>query len=519
MKTVSNLLLARSRDSGDRIFCTFKGVKTTFNDLLRGVQEMAGALASSGIRAGSRVGFLIPPSVEHIQLYLAVSWLGGCAIPFSIHLKSSGLEQQMRSSQPELMVASRVFFEPLQGAISSLTKSPTILWLEDGPEYRYDLCLDRRLRNASPIGEPVQRSLDDAIAISYTSGTTGPPKGVVMSERFYWIGAKNAGVLSEAHRDDIYFMWEPFYHVASWMTVMMALQHGLKIFMVDRFSASQLWEQIQEAEATKFHYLGGLINIILSQAPASAEINNSLSIAWGAACPTSSWRQFEDRFKVRVREGYGISEGQNFTHVNLDGVVGSMGRPVEEFTSWVVDESGRRCEPEQVGEIVLKPEVAGITMTGYFGEPQKTAQVLREDGCVYTGDLGYVDSRGNFFYRGRKKEAIRRRGENISAWEVERVINQSPGVDESAVLGVPSPLGEQDILAVIKMSDGVVPNALALVEFCSTLLAYYQVPRYIKFVSEFPRGPTQRIRKDEISTELESAWDAESHGFRPTRNI
>ena len=158
-------------------------------------------------------------------------------------------------------------------------------------------------------------------------------------------------------------------------------------------------------------------------------------------------------------------------------------------------------------------------MTGYFGEPQKTAQVLREDGCVYTGDLGYVDSRGNFFYRGRKKEAIRRRGENISAWEVERVINQSPGVEESAVLGVPSPLGEQDILAVIKMSDGVVPNALALVEFCSTLLAYYQVPRYIKFVSEFPRGPTQRIRKDEISTELESAWDAENHGFRPTRNI
>ncbi|MGY4257735.1 crotonobetaine/carnitine-CoA ligase [Bradyrhizobium sp. USDA 4516] len=478
---------------------------------------MAGALVDAGVKPGDRVGFMLASSIEHMQLYLATSWIGAAAVPFSIHLKAAGLELQLSSSKPQVLLANRAHADPIRKALSAVSHRPRLVWLEDGVDGNGEIGLNVLLRTSRSVPLAVPRSLDDAVAINYTSGTTGAPKGVVLSHRWYWVGAKNAAILSDAQRNDTFFLWEPFYHIAAWMTVIMALQKGLSIHMVERFSASRLWDQIAEAGATKLHYLGGLVNIILSQPPVESERNNGVSIAWGAACPTDSWRKFEERFELQVREGYGLSEGQNFTHLNLRGVVGSVGTPVEEFDSWLIDSQGRRVGPGIVGEVVLKPKVAGVTMSGYFGDPEKTAEVMRPDGCIYTGDTATVDQDGNYYFKGRKKDALRRRGENVSAWEVERVLNAAPGVEESAVIGVPSPLGDQDILAVVKLRQGADPNPLNIANFCGERLAYYQVPRFIQFVDDFPRGPTQRIKKSDIEIDLKKAWDAERAGYRPAR--
>jgi carnitine-CoA ligase len=517
MLTIPKLLLARAQDSGERTFCTFRGQRTTFRQLLHGVQDMAAALAGAGVEPGDRIGFMLGSSVEHMQLYLAASWIDATAVPFSIHLKAAGIELQLNSSKPKVIIANRALADSIRQALAATPRRPRVVWLEEGVDRDCEVSLNTLLRTSGSTRSAAPRSLNDPVAINYTSGTTGAPKGVVLSERWYWVGAKNAAILSDARRDDTFFLWEPFYHIAAWMTVMMALQKGFSIFMVERFSASRLWNQIAEARATKLHYLGGLVNIILSQPPSESERNNPISIAWGAACPADSWRKFEERFQFRVREGYGISEGQNFTHLNLRGVVGSIGAPVEEFDSWLIDGRGRPVGPGEIGEIVLKPKVDGVGMTGYFGEPEKTAEVIRPDGCIYTGDTATVDQNGNFYFKGRIKDALRRRGENVSAWEVERVLNAAPGVEESAVIGVKSALGDQDILAVVKLREGSQPNPREIASFCGERLAYYQMPRFIQFVDEFPRGPTQRIKKNEIAINLDNAWDADHAGAMPTR--
>lgn len=518
MQTVSELVRARADDSAQRVFCSFEGQATTFEQLHRGVQEVAGALIEVGARPGDRIGLMVGKSVDHIKLYLAIPWLGAIAVPFSIHLKAAGVELQLGSCTPAIMVANRVHADTLRQALQASAQRSIIVWLEDGECRPGEVNLNELLRISRAARVAVVRDPLDAVEIMYTSGTTGAPKGGVRSERFTWIATKNAAIITDAQPDDVYLLWEPFYHGAAWRVVMMALYKSFRIHMVDRFSASRLWDQVAESSTTKLHYLGGLVNIMMAQPQVASERDNTVSIAWGAACPADTWRQFEDRFGLRVREGYGLTEGQSFTHMNLTGLVGSVGKPIEELESWIADEQGQRVGPGVVGEIVLKASEPGVSMTGYWGAPERTAEVLR-DGCVYTGDLGAMDDDGNFYFKGRKKDAMRRRGENVSAWEVERVVNAAPAVEESAVIGVEVPLGEQEILAVVKLREGTEPDPLAIHGFCADRLAYYQVPRFFVFVDEFPRGPTQRIMKKHIQVDLGEAWDAEKAGIKLKRTV
>jgi crotonobetaine/carnitine-CoA ligase len=516
MHTLSELVQARAQDSRDRVFAFFQGRSTTYGQVHVAVEELAGVLVQAGVKSGDRVGLMLGQSVEHMEMCMAIAWVGAVMVPFSIHLKSAGIELQLSSARPSLMVASRAFADAIRAARYAVAQPPELLWFEDGADLQGEFHLDALLGASRAVSDPVLREPADAITIMYTSGTTGAPKGAVGSEQSWWTGAKTTGIITDAQQDDVFHFWEPLYHGSAWIVMALAMQKGLKLHMVDRFSASRLWDQVGEGGATKLHYLGGLVNILLSQPPHPAERDNNVSIAWGAACPTDSWRRFEERFGLQVREGYGLTEGGMFTHLNLDGKVGSMGKPVEEYDSWVVDEKGQRLAVGEVGELVLKPRVPFVQMTEYWGEPEKTKEVLR-DGCVYTGDLAMVDRDGDYYFKGRKKDALRRRGENISAWEVERVINAAPGVEECAVIGVDSAMGEQEVMAFVKMCVGEPGDALALMKFCAERLAYYQVPRYWQFVEDFPRGPTQRIVKREIKADLGEAWDAEKAGVKPAR--
>jgi crotonobetaine/carnitine-CoA ligase len=207
-----------------------------------------------------------------------------------------------------------------------------------------------------------------------------------------------------------------------------------------------------------------------------------------------------------------MTECSSITTVNLGDHEGYVGKAMPYFEVQILDEEGRALGPGEMGEIVVREREPGLIMKGYFRNREATERALK-DGWMHTGDLGAYDAGGVFQYLGRKKDSIRRRGENVSAWEVERILQLHPAVEECAVVGVDADLGEQDIKAFVKAVPGASPDPLDLVKWCEERLAYFQVPRYVAFVNEFAKTPTERIQKEKLSRSLADSWDLEKSGY------
>jgi crotonobetaine/carnitine-CoA ligase len=518
VETLAQLITRQASERPDEVFLMFEDETFNFADLEQRVRRYASSLSEFGIRRGDRIGLMMRNHPDHIFLYLALSWLGATNVEYSIHLKQAGLEIQLEDAEPRFIFADSVFANELDLAAKILPTLENIIWFGDGYPASSLAVSSNTILDNLPVTDAVSiHDFDRIQTISYTSGTTGKPKGVMLSERWFQIGAKNAGLLADIRQDDVIFLWEPFFHIAGWMSVLMSLQHGVPIAMVAQFSGSKCWDQIRRYRATLLHYLGGAMNILLKQPARPDDRDNPVRVAWGAAAPSQSWCEFEHRFGLTVHEGYGISEAQNLTHINIGGPVGSIGKPVTEFDCLIEAEDASLQPPGKIGEIVLKPSQPNIIMAGYFRDEKRTAETL-QNGCVYTGDIGYQDDDGYFYFSGRQKDSLRHRGENVSAWEVERVVNAHPAVEESAVIGVPSPMGEQDIKVFLKLVDNKSLNPIELIKWCEQQLAYYQVPRFIEFVADFPRGPTQRIRKSELPTSVHGNWDLEQSGHKIRNN-
>jgi crotonobetaine/carnitine-CoA ligase len=511
--TVRELLEARARDRPDRPYLRFEGELITYAELDRRVNRLANSLAGIGIGPGDRVPLMLPNHPDHFIAFFALMKLGAVQVPVNVNLRGFSLEYLLEHSDPKVVIADARYREDLMPALAKCT-AEAVIW-RGGGDGGAALVFDFAEMAASgaeglPPGDPQP---DDVVAISYTSGTTGPPKGVLVTDKMYRCSAKAASLVADVRAGDVMFIWEPLYHIGGSQVMVLALEHDISLALVERFSASRFWDQVREAKATQIHYLGGILQILLKQPERPGDRDNPVRVAWGGGAPITVWQPFTDRFGPEIRENYGMTEASSVTTLNLgESPEGSNGKAAPYFEVRIGDDDGNPLGVGERGEIMVREKEPGLITKGYFRDEAATERTLK-DGWLYTGDLAYFDEDENYFFIGRKKDSIRRRGENVSAWEVERHVNTHSDVEECAVIGVDTEIGEQDIKLFVKVQPGRTVDPLDLIRWCESGLAYFQMPRYIDFVDEFPKTATFRIQKEKLEKGVAKSWDLNTSGY------
>lgn len=495
------LLVAEARAQPERRFASFNGTPIRFGDLGDRSARVAAGLRRLGIGPGARVAVMMRNSPAAVATVFGIARSGAVWVPVNVQQRGDGLRYILGHADPELVVADREFVPALEdGADPELHDRLAVFG---------DPAAPRRLEDM--LGGPADSedrlpSPGDHFAIMYTSGTTGRPKGVIVTHRMMRLAGEGALLVAAARDGDVMFVWEPLYHIGGAQMLIAPLIRSVSLAMVDRFSASRFWEQARDAGATHIHHLGGILQLLLKQPLGEAERRHQVRVAWGGSCPKAVWRQFEERFGVRIHECYGMTEASSFTTYNDYGVIGSVGRPMPWLCVELQREDGTPAMPGERGEIVVRPTAGDEIFPGYFRNQEATAQALR-GGALHTGDLGWLDEAGNLYFHGRMTDSVRVNGENISAWEVEHVIATHPAVEDCAIIGVAAEIGEQEIKLFVKPKPGAAIEEQSLSRWAGERLARYQNPRYIAIVDEFERTPSLRIMKHKLSREVAGCWD------------
>ncbi len=499
IKGLANTFRDQASADSARIFARGSEGEISFGMLSDGADAMARMLADAGVKRGDRVVVMMRNSPASLAMIYGLMRAGMVWVPANPALVGDALAHVIHLVEAALIVCDPDMEAPIHAcgetarlgvkviADRSLPAAPEKPW--DGPE-------------------PVPR---DLAAIMFTSGTTGPAKGVMVTHMMLEMSAEAVARTADARPGDNFFMWEPFFHIGGAQVILLPILRDISLTLSPRFSASRFWDEVRAGGATHIHHLGGVIQILLKQAPSPRDRDHKVRIAWGGGCAPSVWRDFEKRFGLEIRECYGMTEASSITSYNANGVLGSVGLPVPWFKVEVKDVAGRVLGPgEGQGEIVVTTSVPGSIFEGYYRNPEATEKALRADG-FHTGDMGSWDAGGNLFFHGRMTDSVRCRGENVSAFEVESVANRHPDVDECAMVGVSAEIGEYDIQLFVRPRPGVEPDPAVLSSWLAERLAPYQRPRYIAFIDEFPKTPSQRIRKHLLPEAPEGRWDRENN--------
>ncbi len=511
---VEQLIRQRAGDHPDHTWLKWKDTTVTWGEVLSNIRRVANGLLELGVRPGERVAIMAANRPEFLWAHFGSMFIGAQSVPVNISQRGVTLSHILGNSDATAVIVQ----DDLRDVIESVRKdTPAIrhaVVIDGVPGRGVDWDFDR-LMGAEDVDPDVEvADAGGAGAMLYTSGTTGPPKGVVStSDAGAAVGAAVIGSLGVGAGDTMYTALPLFHGNALLVSVIGSIVLDAALALAERFSASRLLEDCRRHQAVEFNTLGGMISILLKQPPRPDDRDHSVRTVLSAGCPPDRWEEFERRFGVRLVEFYGMIDSPGLL-LNAEGRIGSMGKPVGGVEFQVVDGNEKTVGPGQVGELVFRHPLGATT--AYHKLPDATAEAYR-GGWFHSGDLAECDAEGFFYYRGRKKESIRRRGENISAWEIETVLNAHPKVLEAAAYAVPSELGEDEVMvSVIPMAgEEVVPEDL--VAYCEGKMARYAVPRYVELVDELPKTETQRVRYGELRARgiTNTAWDRERAG-QPT---
>lgn len=523
---VGDIVRKKGLQHRDRTFLRFKDQTVTYGHLEDTSNRFANGLRGFGIAKDDKIAIMMKNHPDFLYAWFGAAKLGAVEVPINTAYKGELLKHLINNSESKILIIDGDFLDRLTLIKDDLPNLKRIICHGEIDQH-FSQSLDVPISSFEQFFQyssgplEIDVSPKDPAAIIYTSGTTGLSKGAVCPHNYYLHLTRLVAELRDANSQDIFYTFLPLYHInAQVMTILTALVTDAQVVLSDRFSASTFWDEIREYGVTQFNYLGAVMTILAKQEPKGNDHDNPVRIAFGAACPPDVMKVVEERFGLICLEGFGMTEIGIVIHDDIKARrTGSCGRVLEEYYEVkLVDDDEMEVGKGEVGEILVRPKNPYIMMAEYYKMPEKTLEAYRNL-WFHTGDYAKKDKDGYFYFVDRKKDAIRRRGENISSFEVEKVINAHPSVLECAVFAVPSELGEDEVKVNVVLKPNESPFPENLIEFCSKRMAYFAVPRYVEFVAELPKTPTNRIEKYRLRQLGISAntWDREKAGIKISR--
>lgn len=494
---------------GDRPFVLHAGRKVTYRELDRLTNRAAHALRSLGVEKGDRVTLAMGNSIEYVVAAFGVLKAGAILNPVNPTLGAEELSYILGHAQPRVIITDPDNAPHLRSPKLTLPAGCTVAEFVQAADRRGGVetrppaapldcvSLDDLMRVSPDTPVPLSVTPDDPSTLLYTSGTTGRPKGALFNHGR--TGTSGPQFIEALHLipDDVILAVTPLFHGNAWGAVITALHAAGAVAFPKAFHASEFWPLVHEVKASVVYTLGTILAMLLTREPSDLERNNPLRVILGLGSAPIRDRIIERFGVIDVAECFGSCDGGVVTITPLGAPPrpGSCGPPVPGVKLRITSDDGRALPVREVGEIcVLSP----ARMAAYFRDPEQTAQTIRAD-WFFTGDLGYVDEDGWLYFVDRKRDVIRRGGENISSVLIEKTLREHPRVVEAAVIGVPDPVLGQEVKAFIVANGALTEDELRA--FAAERLAKFQVPRLWEFRDSLPKTPSQRVEKYKLRQE------------------
>lgn len=514
------LLADKAAAAPDRLFVLFDDQQFTLGDLNAWSNRIAHGLLGLPIGPGSHVSVMLPNSPRWLAVYFALQKIGAGIVPINVSLRGEGLAYILDHSDSRALILDPGYAPVIQEIRPKISRLRHLIFdRSESPDFPLEIgTLDLGGLETSRDDEPdVAIDPNGICGLMYTSGTTGPPKGVVM--RYATSDARRTEPLAMMFykpEDTIYTCLPLFHANALFISTMCALHSGARLAIGRRFSASRFWDETRRHGATTFNALGAMIPILMKQPERPDDAGNPVERVMSAACPANVWEAFERRFGVKIMEWYGAVDGGGFLTFNFGNApVGSIGQPPPGVEYRLVDPNDNEVPVGQPGELVFKIDDPEARKVEYYRNPQASEKKVH-GGWLHTGDIMYRDEDNNLYFVDRLNDCMRRRGENVSSYEVEREVNAHPSVLESAAFGVKSELGEDDIMIAVVPRPGAVIDPPQLIEFLRGRMAEFMIPRYVDVRPEIPKTETHRVQKTDLKREgvTPGTWDRETFEAR-----
>lgn len=518
-RTLSTILTRQAEQYGDRVLFVSGETRWTYSETVAVAAASAKLLTDAGIRPGDRVALMCSNRPEFLQVYLGCAWLGAIAVPINTALRGIQLSHVLRNSKPALLIVESTLLNTIE-TVDGDVERPGQVWTIGEPPSTSDMKWSAvpmpSLGAQAPAGAARP---GDTVAILYTSGTTGPAKGVCCPQaQLFWWGIYSARALG-IREGDVLFTTLPLFHTNALNAFYQAVLNGCTYVLESRFSASTFWAIARRHEATVAYLLGAMAMMLLAQPEKADDSAHRIRVALGGGVPGQFHRPFLERFGVPMVDGYGSTE-TNFVFAGSipSDRPGTMGYLAGGAEARIVDADDAELPDGQAGELVLRASEPFAFATGYFGTTDKTVEAWRNL-WFHTGDRVVRDSDGHYRFIDRMKDSIRRRGENVSSWEVEQVILKHPAVVACAIYPLPSELGEDEVAAAIQLEPHRTLEPAEILRHCEGQIAYFAVPRFVRFVSQMPLTENGKVKKGALRQAgmTSDTWDREAAGYRLRR--